>query len=155
MEHAAADGRRCSRRMGQSARRPQGRGRGVVIAILDTGVAYRDWHEFRRSPDFTRTRFVHPYDFVAKNKFPLDRNGHGTFVAGVVAEGTNNGRALTGLAYGASIMPVRILDASGLGEESTIAHGIRYAVQKGAQVINLSLEFLPNQVTSAAEIPQT
>jgi serine protease len=129
-------------------------GRGMVIAILDTGVAYRDWHEFRRSPDFTRTRFVHPYDFVAKNKFPLDRNGHGTFVAGVVAEGTNNGRALTGLAYGASIMPVRILDASGLGEESTIAHGIRYAVQKGAQVINLSLEFLPNQVTSAAEIPQ-
>jgi serine protease len=129
-------------------------GRGVVIAILDTGVAYRSWHEFRKSPDFTRTRFVHPYDFVAKNKFPLDRNGHGTFVAGVVAEGTNNGRALTGLAYGASIMPVRILDASGLGEESTIARGIRYAVQKGAQVINLSLEFLPNQVTSAAEIPQ-
>jgi serine protease len=129
-------------------------GRGVTIAILDTGIAYRNWHKFRKSPDFTGTRFVHPYDFVSKNKFPLDRNGHGTFVAGVVAESTNNGKDLTGLAYGATIMPIRILDASGLGEESTIAQGIRYAVKHGAQVINLSLEFLPNQVTSASEIPQ-
>jgi serine protease len=129
-------------------------GRGVTIAILDTGIAYRNWRKFRKSPDFTGTHFVDPYDFVAKNKFPLDRNGHGTFVAGVIAESTNNGRGLTGLAYGASIMPVRILDASGLGEESTIARGIRYAVKHGAQVINLSLEFLPNQVTSASEIPQ-
>ena len=129
-------------------------GRGVTIAILDTGIAYRNWHKFRKSPDFTGTHFVHPYDFVAKNKFPLDRNGHGTFVAGVIGEATNNNNALTGLAYGASIMPVRILDASGLGEESTIARGIRYAVKHGAQVINLSLEFLPNQVTSASEIPQ-
>ena len=86
-------------------------GRGVIVAILDTGVAYRNWHKFRKSPDFTRTRFVAPYDFVSNNKFPLDRNGHGTFVAGIVAESTNNGRGLTGLAYGASIMPVRILDA--------------------------------------------
>ncbi len=129
-------------------------GRGVVVAILDTGIAYRNWNKFHKSPDFTRTRFVAPYDFVSNNKFPLDRNGHGTFVAGVVAESTNNGRGLTGLAYGASIMPVRILDRNGNGEESTIARGIRYAVAHGAQVINLSLEFLPNQVTTAAEIPQ-
>ncbi len=128
-------------------------GRGVVVAILDTGVAYRDWHQFRVSPDFTGTRFVNPYDLVARNRYPLDRNGHGTFVAGVVAEATNNGLALTSLAYGASIMPVRILDASGLGDESTIARGIRYAVIHGAQVINLSLEFLPNQVSSASDIP--
>lgn len=129
-------------------------GRGVIVAILDTGVAYRNWNKFHKSPDFTRTRFVAPYDFVSNNKFPLDRNGHGTFVTGIVAESTNNGRGLTGLAYGASIMPIRILDRNGNGEESTIAHGIRYAVKHGAQVINLSLEFLPNQVTTAAEIPQ-
>jgi serine protease len=129
-------------------------GRGVVVAVLDTGIAYRNWRKFRISPDFRGTRFVHPYDFIANNKFPLDRNGHGTFVAGIVAEATNNNFALTGLAYGASIMPVRILDANGLGDESTIAHGIRYAVKHGAQVINLSLEFLPSQVTSASEIPQ-
>jgi serine protease len=128
-------------------------GRGVVVAILDTGVAYRNWHEFRKSPDFGGTRFVDPYDFVANNRYPLDQNGHGTFVAGVVGEATNNGIGLTGLAYGASIMPVRVLDAGGLGDEDTIARGIRYAVTHGAEVINLSLEFAPNEVSSPAQIP--
>ncbi len=132
----------------------RGGGKGVVIAVLDTGVAYRRWGQFYPSPDFGRTRFVAPYDFVANNRHPLDRNGHGTFVAGVIAESTNNGIGLTGLAYGASIMPVRILDASGEGDEATIARGIRYAVDHGAQIINLSLEFLPSQVNSGAEIPQ-
>ena len=62
-----------------------------MVAILDTGVAYRNWHQFHQSPDFKGTRFVSPYDFVSKNRYPLDRNGHGTFVAGIVAEATNNG----------------------------------------------------------------
>ncbi|MFZ0041711.1 MAG: S8 family serine peptidase [Solirubrobacteraceae bacterium] len=129
-------------------------GRGVTIAVLDTGVAYRNWNHFRESPDFKGTRFVSPYDFVANNRYPLDRNGHGTFVAGVLAETTNNGIDLTGVAYGASIMPVRVLDAQGEGDEGTIARGIRYAVNHHAQVINLSLEFLPSQVTTSREIPQ-
>jgi serine protease len=129
-------------------------GRGVIVAVLDTGVAYRNWNQFYESPDFAQTRFVSPYDFVANNRYPLDRNGHGTFVAGIIAESTNNGIGLSGIAYGASIMPVRVLDASGEGDETTIATGIRYAVTHGAQVINLSLEFLPSQVTSGSEIPQ-
>jgi serine protease len=94
---------------------------------------------------------VHPYDLVAKNAFPLDRNGHGTFVAGLVAEATNNGIGLTGLAYGASIMPVRILDSAGDGDAATISRGIRYAVKHGARVINLSLEF--DIGVSGADIP--
>jgi serine protease len=129
-------------------------GQGVVVAVLDTGVAYRDWRQFSRSPDFGRTHFVAPRDLVSGNDYPLDRNGHGTFVAGIIAESTNNGVGLTGLAYGVSIMPVRVLDASGEGDEATIAQGIRYAVNHGAQVINLSLEFLPSQVNTGAEIPQ-
>jgi serine protease len=129
-------------------------GRGVTVAILDTGIAYRDWKDFRESPDFLGTRFVSPYDFVEQNPYPLDRNGHGTFVAGVVAESTNNKIDLTGLAYGAAIMPVRVLDSQGEGDEATIARGIRYAVQHHADIINLSLEFLPSQVNSASEIPQ-
>jgi serine protease len=128
-------------------------GNGVVVAILDTGVAYRNWHKFRKSPDFSRTRFVAPHDFVANSRFPLDRNGHGTFVAGVVGESTDNITGLTGLAYGASIMPVRVLDGAGSGDEATIARGIRYAVNHHANVVNLSLEFSPNEVNSAAEIP--
>jgi serine protease len=129
-------------------------GKGVVVAVLDTGVAYRNWRQFHRSPDFGRTHFVAPHDFVANNRYPVDRNGHGTFVAGVIAESTNNGIGLTGLAYGVSIMPIRVLDASGEGDEATIARGIRYAVNHGAQVINLSLEFLPSQVNTGSAIPQ-
>jgi serine protease len=126
-------------------------GKGVVIAVLDTGVAYRNWRQFRRSPDFAGTKFVDPYDFVAGNRYPLDREGHGTFVAGTLAETTNNGIGLTGLAYGASIMPVRVLDRNGWGDALTISRGIRYAVNHGARVINLSLEFDPS--VTAGDIP--
>jgi len=125
--------------------------RGVVIAVLDTGIAYRNWRQFRRSPDFAGTRFSDPYDFVANNRFPLDREGHGTFVAGTIAEATNNGFGLTGLAYGATIMPVRVLDQNGWGDAATIARGIRYATVHGAKVINLSLEFDPS--VTAGDIP--
>lgn len=126
-------------------------GKGVVVAIVDTGVAYRRWHQYRRSPDFSPTRFVAPYDFVAHNRFPLDRAGHGTFVAGEVAESTNNHVGLTGIAYGATIMPVRVLDRNGFGTAANIALGIRYAVRHGAQVINLSIEFPPS--ITARQIP--
>jgi serine protease len=129
-------------------------GHGVVVAVLDTGVAYRTYKQFVQSPDFGRTHFVSPHDFIANDSYPLDRNGHGTFVAGIIAESTNNSVGLTGVAYGAAIMPVRVLDSNGEGDETTIAKGIRYAVKHGAQVINLSLEFLPSQVNSGSEIPQ-
>ncbi len=127
-------------------------GQGVVVAVLDTGVAYANRGQFRRSPDFGAYQFVKGYDFVAHNPYPNDRNGHGTFVAGVIAEETNNRIGLTGLAYGARIMPVRVLDTQGEGEASTIAEGVRFAVSHGAQVINLSLEFTPG--VTASDIPE-
>jgi serine protease len=129
-------------------------GSGVRIAVLDTGVAYRNWGQFKVSPDLRQTRFVAPYDFVAHNRYPLDRDGHGTLVASVIAESTNNQVGLTGLAYGATIMPVRVLDAEGDGQASTIAQGIRYAVKHGANIINMSFEFLPSQVQSGRQIPE-
>jgi serine protease len=127
-------------------------GRGVTVAVLDTGVAYANRGPFRRSPDFTARQFVRGFDFVAGNAFPNDRNGHGTFVAATIAEATNNGRGLTGLAFGARIMPVRVLDSQGEGEASTIAAGVLYAVHHGAEVINLSLEFSPG--VTASDIPE-
>jgi serine protease len=127
-------------------------GRGVIVAVLDTGVAYANRGPFRRSPDFYRYQFVQGHDFVAHNTYPFDRNGHGTFVASTIAEATNNGIGLTGLAYGVRLMPVRVLNSEGNGDASTIAQGVRFAVNHGARVINLSLEF-PGGIT-AADIPE-
>lgn len=127
-------------------------GQGVTIAVLDTGVAYSTRGRFRRSPDFNATHFVRGYDFVSHDAFPNDQNGHGTHVAGTIAESTNNSVALTGLAWGAKLMPVRVLDARGEGDAATIARGIRFAARKGAQVINLSLEF--SSSVTASQIPE-
>lgn len=127
-------------------------GRGVTVAVLDTGIAYENRGRFLRSPDFEVSQFISGYDFIANNHHPDDRNGHGTFVAGTIAEATNNGRGLTGLAYGVKMMPVRVLDASGEGDASTIAKGVRFAVAHGAKVINLSLEF--SAEVSASEVPE-
>jgi len=127
-------------------------GKGVIVAVLDTGVAYANRGTFLRSPDFSPYEFVQGYDFVARNRFPNDRNGHGTFVAGTIAEATNNHRGLTGLAFATRIMPVRVLDTEGEGEASAIAEGVRFAVNHGAQIINLSLEFSPG--ITASDIPE-
>jgi len=126
-------------------------GRGVIVAVLDTGVAYANRGPYRRSPGFSAGQFVAGHDFVAHNHYPNDRNGHGTFVASTIAEETNVPYGLTGLAYGSRIMPVRVLDSAGEGEASTIAEGVIYAVHHGAQVINLSLEFSPG--VTASDIP--
>ncbi len=115
---------------------------GVTVAVLDTGIAYRaDGPRFRRSPDFSSGQFVKGYDFVGDDKLPLDENGHGTHVAGTIAEKTNNGIGLTGLAYRAKLMPVRVLDKHGRGRANDIAKGIRFAVAHGANVINMSFNF--------------
>jgi len=126
-------------------------GRGVVVAVLDTGVAYTNQGRYRRSPELSPRRFVRGYDFVDRDRFAEDHEGHGTHVASTIAESTNDGAGLTGLAYGARIMPVRVLDAHGEGRVDQIAEGVRFAARRGADVINLSFEF-PTELT-AGEIP--
>ncbi len=119
----------------------QSGGKGVTIAVLDTGVAYSNRVPFKRSPDFTSGQFVAGWDFVDGDPYANDLNGHGTHVAGTIAEATNNKIAVAGLAYGAKIMPIRVLDRNGEGNANDIADGIRFAVKKRAKLINLSLEF--------------
>ncbi|MBA3865840.1 MAG: S8 family serine peptidase, partial [Solirubrobacterales bacterium] len=115
---------------------------GVTVAVLDTGIAYRsDLPKTLRSPDFASGQFARGHDFVGHDRLPLDQNGHGTHVAGTIAEKTGNGIGLTGLAYKAKLMPVRVLDASGRGDATTIAKGIRFAVAHHAQVLNMSFNF--------------
>jgi serine protease len=126
-------------------------GSGVEVAVLDTGVAYSNRGRFRRSPDLSSKRFVKGYDFVDDDPYPNDENGHGTHVASTIAETANNGVAAVGVAYGARIMPVRVLDRLGEGDTAAISAGIRYAAKHGAQVINLSFEF--GTVVTRSEIP--
>jgi len=116
--------------------------RGITVAVLDTGIAYRnEGNRFRISPDFAPGQFVKGYDFVDDDALPLDENGHGTHVAGTIAEKTNNGIGLVGLAYRAKLMPVRVLDRNGSGRADEIARGIHFAVAHGANVINMSFNF--------------
>ncbi len=117
-------------------------GRRARVAVLDTGIAYTNKKpRFRRSPDFSRKQFMPGHDFVDKDKLPLDEDGHGTHVAGTIAERDNNHVGLTGLVPKAKIMPVRVLDSEGFGTARDIAHGIRFAASHKAQVINMSFEF--------------
>jgi serine protease len=127
-------------------------GRGAVVAVLDSGVAFERYGGFRRAPDLRRSTFVHPWDFVDRDRHPNDRYGHGTHVTGTIAQATNNGVGVAGVAYGVKIMPLRVLDDIGQGDSFAIAKAVRYAAKHGADVINLSLEF--DRRVVAAEIPE-
>jgi serine protease len=124
-------------------------GRGAVVAVLDTGVAYRTFKRYRRAPDLRY--FVKGHDFVDGDKYPFDMNGHGTHVAGTIAQTTNNKRGAAGIAYRAKIMPLRVLDSEGAGDTVSIARAIRYAAKRRVDVINLSIEF--DSSMRAAQIP--
>src|SRR5215208_3472281 len=126
-------------------------GRGAVVALLDSGVAYERRGRYRRAPDLRRSTFVRGYDFVGHDRHPDDVFGHGTHVAGTIAQTTNNNLGTAGIAYRARIMPLRVLDWKGSGDSVAISRAIRYAARHRVDVINLSLEF-PSEVR-AAEIP--
>jgi serine protease len=127
-------------------------GRGALVAVLDSGVAYENRGRYRRAPDLRRRTFVKGYDFIDHDPHPDDVFGHGTHVTGTIAQATNNRLATAGIAYNAKIMPLRVLDSEGSGDSAAIARAIRYAAKHHVDVINLSLEF-PSDVRSS-EIPE-
>ena len=133
-------------------------GAGIKVAVVDTGVAYANRPPYRRSPDLPAKRMRPGYDFVANDRYPNDRSGHGTFVASAIAAAADNHFGMIGVAYRADIMPVRVLDSLDEGTSSAIARGIRYSVDHDARVINLSVEFFdllsgrPYTITSSPDV---
>jgi serine protease len=114
-------------------------GRGATVAVVDTGIACRDAAPFKKATDLNLTRCVEGKSFVRGAKHDSDDNGHGTHVAGTIAQSTNNGVGVAGIAFGAYLMPVKVLSGDGWGTTTAVADGIRWAADHGAQVINLSL----------------
>ena len=125
--------------VGAEAAWKRSRGTGVVVAVIDTGVSGTSTGKGQACRDFGSTTFTAGYDFVNRDTDPYDDHGHGTHVAGTIAEATNNSEGVAGLAYGATIMPLKVLSASGSGTSADIADAIRWAADKGANVINMSL----------------
>lgn len=107
------------------------RGRGVVVAVVDTGVTKVD--------DLDGTKILEGASFVPGTRSAADDNGHGTHCAGTIAQTTNNGKGVAGVAPEAAILPVKVLSGAGFGSSAWIASGIDYAADNGADVISMSL----------------
>ena len=107
------------------------KGSGITVAVIDTGVS--------PVPDLEKANFVAGYDFVNDRANAEDDNGHGTHVAGTIAQSTNNNFGVAGIAYEANIMPLKVLSSFGGGTVADIAEAIRFAADHKADVINLSL----------------
>jgi serine protease len=120
------------------AHTPQGKG--VIVAVIDTGVT--------QTQDLKGTHVLPGKSFTGEAQ--RDGNGHGTHVAGTIAQTTNNGIGVTGIAPQATILPVKVLTDAGSGRHDWIAAGIRYAVDEGAKVINMSLGGPPGRVVEDA-----
>ncbi|MEU2612158.1 S8 family peptidase [Micromonospora sp. NPDC007271] len=122
-------------------------GKGTVIAVVDTGVDLS--HPDLKSKLVKGATFVDcgttscgNGDWRGPNGVADSSDEHGTHVAGIAAAATGNGVGIAGVAPGAKIMPIKVLEA-GSGSFEDIALGIRYAADHGAKVINLSLGAVP------------
>lgn len=127
------------------------RGEGVVVAVIDTGVAWKTTTGVKQLPDMVGTEFVDGESFINGLPEGLDDHAHGSHVAGTIAQTTNNGIGVTGVAHRAKIMPLKVLSKDGRGAVPGIANAIRYAADHGAHVINMSLGGpLPSRVLAKA-----
>lgn len=79
------------------------------------------------------------YDFVDDDTDPMDLNGHGSHVAGIIGASGNNGIGVTGVCRHSSLMAIRVMDTGGSGTTADIVSGLQFAIQNGAKVVNMSL----------------
>jgi serine protease len=149
-------------------------GSDVIVAVIDTGMAYRSASFNTSIPAFTdgvqvypplnnvtipfapadqlvnasnASRIVAPYDFIWDDDLPLDFEGHGTHVAGTIGQVTNDNTGPAGVAFNVKLMPIKVLfgvwdyllGAPNLPTDDVLARAIRYAVDHGARVLNMSL----------------
>jgi len=103
----------------------------IVVAVIDTGVD-------ANHPDL-RGALVPGWDFVGNDADPADDHGHGTAVAGVIGARSNNRAGVAGICWRCLVMPIKVLDSKGNGDDTLIAAGIVWATNHGARVLNLSL----------------
>ena len=119
-------------------------GTGAVVAVVDSGIDLGHPDLAANLLSATDADFVEPdgncsgKPKVCTQDGPQDENGHGTHVAGIIGAVTNNGTGVAGIAPNAKLLPVRVLDENGDGTGDVVA-GIRYAADRGADVINMSL----------------
>ena len=115
------------------------RGSEVIVAVIDTGVAFEKHGSRFRVEDLGETQFAKPHNFISGDEHASDDHGHGTHVAGTIAQLTNNNIGVAGVAPNVKIMPLKVLNSRGFGTYGDIAAAIRYAADNGAKVINMSL----------------
>jgi serine protease len=114
-------------------------GRGVTVAVVDTGIACYDADPFHKGSDLQGTQCTAGWNFVDDQAQAWDDQGHGTHVAGTIAQTTDNGAGVSGISHCSRLMPVKVLNEYGWGSSADVAQGIRWAATHGASVINLSL----------------
>lgn len=113
-------------------------GLGATVAVIDTGIACVEHDGFSRLSDLS-AECVPGYNFVDSHEFAYDDHGHGTHVAGTIAQTTDNALGGAGIAFRTKLMPIKVLSGAGWGSSQDVADGIRWAADHGAQVINMSL----------------
>jgi serine protease len=102
---------------------------------------------FAVAPELGEAKFVSPRDMIWDDDLPFDLDGHGTHVSGTIGQLTDNNVGVAGMAFNVRIMPVKVIDevwdfvfeAPNSGTDDTVARGIRYAADNGAQIINMSI----------------